>query len=618
MKMEEFRFLKPEWLWACAAILPLYFILIWDERRRARQMETFANPRVWQAIMPGYDSSARKRKVLALCLTVFFAFLALARPQWGLKEEVVHTTGLDVMVLLDVSNSMETEDVTPSRLKKAKHLLSGFLDQMSGDRVGVVAFAESSFVAVPLTTDHGYVREVVDLLGPASVSAQGTNIGAALSLARKSLERGSEDLLFIAAKTVTTHAVLILSDGEDHEKRAQKEAQELAKVGVKVYSIGFGTAKGGPVPARDQNGNLLTYKKDDDGKTVVSVLKPDDLMSIAKATGGNYWTASAEESEIQELVRELSGLNRSDYAERRRLVYEERFQYPLAFSLIFLIWEMSISLTRSERKKAIDLTTSAGAALATMLLLTWLVNDAHAETTGVLKSWETYQDNEAGIKALERGDIDEAKRAFGSAQARDPKRPELEYNQGVVQMQEGNVEEAIRRFEGAAKGAFQNGHPDLGAEAIFNLGVAQAKKGDKKEALKSYLQALETAEEVRRRSGGSSSVKPETKLEADVRKNIELLLKQDQNKQQKQQQGQNQEQKDKDQKKQEQQGENKEKDQEKEREAKETGGQKRFKSEKLSSEDAERVMAELSNRERELKAKMGQQKGRQQSNGKDW
>jgi Ca-activated chloride channel family protein len=619
----DFRFADPRWLTWLAGVPVLYFLLLWDERRRKKQMEQFADPHVWERILPGHDPGARSTKVLFLCLSLIFAILTLARPQWGMREEVLKTTGLDIMVLLDVSNSMETEDVTPNRLRKAKHWLSTFLDQVPGDRVGVVAFADSGYVAAPLTTDHGYVREVVDLLSPASVTAQGTNIGAALALARKSLERGSEDLLFSPTKSTTTHAIVVLSDGEDHEGQAKQAATDLSKFGIRVFTVGIGTGKGGPVPSRDLKGNLLTYKKDFSGQTVISQLKPDDLMDIAQAGGGKYWTASADERETEELASELSGMSRSEFAERKRLIYEERFQYPLAICLLFLIIEMSVSLTRKREEGQTSAIPAGATGTMALLALAFLFPSlSNANSAGIVDTWEAYQENEVGIDALKRGDFEAARRAFGAAQARDPSVPELEYNQGITQFQEGQVDEAIRRFEGAAQGAQQRRDSKLEAEALFNLGVAQAQKGEKKDALNSYLKALDSAEKARRQAG----VEEESQIEKDLRKNIELLQREDP-KQNQQQQQQQQEQQKKDQQqdqsqnqKDQSQGDPDQKDpkDQKQQRAQETGRQKRFKSEKLSAEDAERVMAELGNKERELKAKLNQQRGQYGRNPKDW
>jgi Ca-activated chloride channel family protein len=599
------RFVSPQWLWALLAVAAFYAAVVWDQRRRREQFGRFASPAVWKAIAPELDWDARLRKARALTAALAFLVLALARPQWGTHEEIVKVTGLDVMVVLDVSNSMETEDVVPSRLKKARHLIRSLLDRMSGDRVGVVAFAASSYVACPLTTDLDYVREQVEILSPQLVVNQGTDIGIGLETAARALDRGAEEApgdAKDAQNAPASRVVILISDGEDHEEKALEGAARLKEAGVRLYVFGVGTQKGGPIPTRDDQGKLHGYKRDRLGNPVVSTFKPDALMQVAASASGRYWNVTPEEPELEELLADLGALDRSEFAERRFVIYEDRFQFPLALAVILVFLELCLParllMPGASALLLLSLGLSARPAAAAPKFLT------EQPPVGA------YMENERGVDAFKDGKIDEAKKKFGAAQALDPSRPELQFNQGVIQLKEGDVDGAIEGFAGAARGAQGRESPRLEGEALYNLGGALTQKQDYSGAIRSYLGAIDAA---RRAEDGA--------LEDDARKNIELLIKKI--KQQKQQQ----QQRSKDGKSQDQQpqsGDEKEDkggEKEQAQRYKETPKDKRrdqFRSLKLSKEDADRVMAELSNRERDLQIKLNKQRGRPQSQQKDW
>jgi Ca-activated chloride channel family protein len=612
------KFASPAWLWVLAFLPIVYFLLTWDERRRKRQFGLFADPSVWSRVAPEADWGARLRKVRYWTLAMGFALLAMARPQWGSHEEVAKVSGLDIMVVLDVSNSMETEDVVPNRLKKAKHLVKSIAERLKGDRMGAVAFAGSAFLACPLTTDLDYLVDTVTILNPKMVTNQGTDIGIGLDTARRALERGAE-----AGEAVVpgSKSILLISDGEDHENGAVEAAGQLKKDGIKLFVVGVGTEKGGPIPVRDEGGTLMGYKRDRSNQPIVSSFRPDALTEVAGAAGGKYWNATVSEGEIEAILQEIGALNRSDYAERRYLVYEDRFQVPLLIAVLLMLLQISTParrLTVSERQTQLG-QFGKTAVTPIMLLLGFWATAAHADARKQ-PPLDVYLENEQGLKAYRDGKIEEAKKDFGTAQAKDPSIPELQYNRGAVQLQEGDLDGSIEAFAQAvqaAKTAPGGADEKLAGRSFFNLGSALSKKGDVNKAVQSYLGAIASAQAT-----------GDQELENDARKNIELLVQQQQQQKQKQQQDKkDQEQKDKkdqqdqknDQSQQGSQGQNK-KDQEKEQQSKyKDEPRKKFKSEKLSPEDADRVMAELAGKERELEMKLKQQHGKPTSSSqKDW
>jgi Ca-activated chloride channel family protein len=577
-------------------------------KRRKERFTRFASPMIWPSIAPELDWNARLRKGLLWVLALAFVMIALARPQMGSHAETAHVSGLDIMVALDVSNSMEVEDVVPSRLKKAKHLIRSLIDRLGGDRVGLVAFAGSSYVASPLTTDLDYVLETIEVLTPRSVTNQGTDIGIALETAARALDRGAEEL---TGSNANSRAVLLISDGEDHEGKGAEGAKKLKEAGINLFVMGVGTEAGGPIPVRDDEGQLHGYKRDVRGQSIVSSFKPDDLKKIADTAGGKYWMVTANENEIRDLLDALGLMSRSDYAEKTFMVYEERYQWPLAIAILLLILELCIPARRILPK--------AGAALLLALGLS-------AAGTGIPEAradgLRTYLENEKGVEALQKGKLDEAKKSLGTAQALDPSSPEIQFNEGLLQMQEGDSDSAVSSFDGAAQEAAKRGNSDLSGKAYFNRAGALSKKGDLDGAIQSYLSSIEMAQKAKN-----------ARLEDDARKNIELLFKeqqkqkqqqnqdqkkkQDQKQDQQQQQQQQQAQNDQDQKKQQQQQRQQGQQQQQEKQYQQNKKQE-FRSLKMSKEDAERVMAELSGREKELQGRLKKQRGQPSSTDKDW
>lgn len=606
------RFANPAWLWALLAVPAFFALFLLDRARREKRFALFADRALWDRIAPEFDPSAGIRKGIVLSLALAFVFLALARPQWGAREENVRITGIDVVVALDLSSSMDVEDIVPSRLGKAKHLTRTLVEQLQGDRVGLVAFAGSASLASPLTTDLSYILETLDILSPSTMGTQGSLIGLGLELSRRTLDRGAENSQK-DKNAPPSKAVVLISDGEEHDGSAAEAAKRLAANGARVYAIGVGTEKGGPIPSRDAQGNLFGYKRSPKGDPVVSSFRPRTLQEVAEAGGGRYWNATDQEVEIRELLDDLKGLTSGQIGERSYIVYDEHFQIPLAIALILLLLELSLPA----RRRAVGDLGRAAILLGGALL---------AAGSGTARAYpmESYSLNRQGVEAYQKGEFEEAKRKFGEAQALDPMTPEFEFNRGGAQFRQGDPKSAEGAFREAARRAREAGNIALEGRSLFNLGVAQSKGGDFKGAVESYIGAVEAA-----RAAGDADT------ERAARKNIELMVQQQQQ-QQKQKQDQNQDKQDQqkkdEQSQQEQQkqgqgkddpksGEKKdEQDQQGDQEKKQkkdpnapvedpSQSRKRFKSKNLTAEDAERVMAELGNKERELRERLNQQKG---------
>ncbi len=601
------KFATPIWLWALLAVPAIYWILIQVQARKRRQFEKFAKSETWRWIAPELDWGAKLRKMRFWILGFFFLILSLARPQWGIHEETVSASGLDIVLAMDLSQSMNVEDVVPNRLKKAKHIVRTLSQRLDGDRVGIIGFAASAYVACPLTTDIDYMLETIDTLNSGMVSNQGTDIGIALETSLRALERGAEENQKSGDnknQEIPSRSILLISDGEDHEEGTEDIAKKIKAEGISLYIIGIGTQKGAPVPVRDETGALRGYKKDLKGEPVISRFNPDFLQSLAKASGGKYWTATEGEQEVEELLENLGMLHRSQYADRKITTYKERYQIPLFFGILCFLLEISIAGYRV-------LTTRRTATAAVLFLL---ISGVPAEAAQ--PSLDVYLENQKGVDAFKNGKVDEAKQRFGNAQARSPSIPELHFNQGVVQAQQEEWDPSIAGFQQAARGAAEEKNPRLEGLSNFNLGNVYSKKGDIQNAVQSYVGAIRAAQAAK-----------DTKTEDAARKNLQLLIQQEQ--QQKSKGGQSSEnQKDQqskgnpsgDDNKDDQKNQNQKQQQSqkyKDSDSKDRRKQK-FKSEKLTPEDADRVMAELASREKELNAKLKKQRGNPQARRKDW
>ncbi len=611
MKILGVFFLYPKWLLACALVPVLYGAGLWLMARRKERFRRFAEETVWSRIAPDLDWALPRRKLFVWCFSVLFLFLTAARPQWGETEETLKTTGLDVMIVADVSNSMLAEDVVPSRMKKAQHFMRRLLERMQGDRVGLVAFAGNALLLSPLTTDLDYVAETVDALAPDSVTAQGTDIGAGLETALNALERGAEDNSEKESQIPVSRSIVLISDGEDNEDRIGELASNLKKENLKLYVFGVGTETGGQIPIRNPDGRTVGTKRDRSGQAVLTQFRSTSLEKLAKDSGGRYWKITPSENELDELATDLGSLARGEFAEKKVTIRKERFQWPLAIALLLLVIELGIPT-----RKILAVTR----ATAFILGVSGLGLSARPVRAGEFKA---YDENQKALEAFREDRISEAKDHFSRAQVENPRSSILRFNQGAIHLKEEKPADAAKVYGEAAEAAKREQIPSVAAAALYNQGVARTAEKNLEGAVESYLAALE-----------QNAFSPQPELEAKIRKNLELLFQaqQSQSKGGESQENdpQNSDQKEKSDKsksgknesdgdsgeKKDEKGEDESKDRQKK--IQETNGKREFKSEKLSPDDANRVMSELSRRDKDLQEKMKRMKGRPQALEKDW
>ncbi|MBF0432135.1 MAG: VWA domain-containing protein [Fibrobacteria bacterium] len=329
-----------EYFWFFLAIPVLVGFYFYAFRKKRKALERFAHIEMLKKLVGRISKRRQSLKAFLMILAVFFAVITLTRPQYGTKMELMKRKGIDVVIAVDVSLSMYAEDIKPNRLERAKHEIASFIDKLRGDRVGLVAFAGEAFLQCPLTLDYSAAKIFLEVLGPGLIGTPGTAIGSAI-------EKG----LSAFDPTERKYRVLVLlTDGEDHSGKAEKWADEAAKQGVTIYTVGIGSVSGVPIPIKDNVGNI-SYKKDRRGNVVSTKLDELTLQKIALTTNGKYFHAAPGRFQLEEVVEEINQMEKREMEGERFTQFEDRFQYPLAVTIFLVIIEMLISDRRKVKKK---------------------------------------------------------------------------------------------------------------------------------------------------------------------------------------------------------------------------------------------------------------------------
>jgi Ca-activated chloride channel family protein len=334
------RFGAPQFLWLLWLVPVLAGFFLYAFRKKRRTLARFAQVEMIRRMTGGISRGRQYLKAALILLVAGFAVLALARPQFGTKMELMRRKGLDVAVAVDVSLSMYAEDIKPNRMARSRQEIGKFVDRLAGDRVALVAFAGEAFLQCPLTSDYGAFRIFLDVLGPELIPTPGTDIAGAVETALKAFD----------PKDRKYRVMVLLTDGEDHSGRAEKMAEEAAKEGVVIYTVGIGLPSGVPIPLKDAQGNV-TYKKDRDGNVVTTKLDEVLLQKVALATGGKYYHADPGRFELGDVLREIEKMEKRELDSEKLNQYEERFQIPLGIALVLLVAEMLVSDRRKRRKE---------------------------------------------------------------------------------------------------------------------------------------------------------------------------------------------------------------------------------------------------------------------------
>ncbi len=334
--MDIVTFANKEMLWLLWIIPMLVLLFIINNLRRKRAKRKFASEIMIGILSPEASKFRLKLKFLMTVAALIFVIIALAGPRVGSKLKEVDKKGRELIIALDVSNSMLAEDVKPNRLEMARQSLHQLIRNLEDDKIGLIVFAGDAYIQIPVTNDYGAARLFLSSVNTDMVSSQGTSIGSAIELALRSFtpESGQN-----GASVSDSRAIIIITDGENHEEGIFKTAEKAAEKGVVIHTIGLGDPKGVPIPVRAGSNN---FRKDKDGNVVVSKLDESTLKRIASVTEGFYIRADQTGRALNQLINKLDELDSEQYTAKVFAEYQERYQYFLGFGLLLLLIEFLI------------------------------------------------------------------------------------------------------------------------------------------------------------------------------------------------------------------------------------------------------------------------------------
>ena len=334
-----FRLAQPQYLWLLL-LIPLLLLLFALSSERGRVLlKRFGNLQLLRLLMPDYSKYRGWVKIFIICTAIGFLSLGLARPQTGAKAKEVNRKGIEVIIALDVSNSMLAEDFTPNRLERAKMAISRLVDRMKDHRIGLIVFAGNAYVQLPITSDFVSAKVFLSSINTGIVPVQGTAIGSAITTSVQSFSQES----------TRSRALIIISDGENHEDDAVAAAKQAADLGIKVFTIGIGSPQGVPIPT---SGGML---KDKDGEVVMTKLDEAMLAEIAKVGNGFYTKATNTDLGLGALLDEIEGMDKEEFSAVVFQEYNELFMFLFAIAGILLLLEPLLLDRKNRLLNSIDI-----------------------------------------------------------------------------------------------------------------------------------------------------------------------------------------------------------------------------------------------------------------------
>lgn len=436
-------------------------VKIWSLASARKLLTQLIDASLIEKIFP-YQAWAKfsVRKAVLQIAGLGLVILALAGPEIGQKLQSIQTKGSNVFILFDCSSSMLAEDFKPNRMEKSKRILTGLLEKMHGNRVGIIAFAGNAYVYCPMTFDLSTARRFLKSIEAGMVPEPGTHIGDAIRLAAGRMP-GEKD----------SNAIVLLTDGEDHKSDPAGAAEEAKKAGIRIFAIGIGNPQGEPIPERDGSGNVTGYHKNSKGEVVLSKLGEETLSKIATGTGGSYFRASESEQEIDVLADQLAQMEKNPMMQKRSL-YENRFQWFLGAGLILLILGECLDF--------IPLKSARALAVFGLMILAALNSSDQVQAAGF------NQKIREGNKLYKREKYEEAAQSYDQAREARPSDVRANFNKGAALYKLQDWDRAKEEFQRSAVGNDAN----LNARSLYNLGNSFFQQKNYKEAAEAYKQSL--------------------------------------------------------------------------------------------------------------------------------
>ncbi len=510
-----FRFENPNYLYGLLIILLFVMLYLLFYFLGRRKLAKYGDRSLLLKLMPENSPTMKHIKFSILMLALACFIFATANPQIGSTLEKGTRKGVDIMICMDVSNSMLAEDIRPNRLEASKMAMSHFVEKLKGDRIGLVVFAGKAFVQLPITSDYAAAKMFINNVNTGIIREQGTDIGTALDLATVSMlsEQDDEKSATILNK-LNSKVIVVISDGEDHFQEATQLASEINKLGIVIHTIGIGSTRGEPIPVPGRSGNL-NYKKDQDGNTVMTRLNEQTLRDIATAGKGVYIHANNANMGFDLILEEIDKMFKSDLQEVTFARYENRYQVPLLIGVILLVIESLLFVVKPRWIKWFSVKENKFSMKNLLILMIFLgaAMTANAQTKQELQSIRKgnnlFKEAEKSRKIAEQYEADEKnlssrKATEELAKAEENyKKAEVEYrksmettkgydkahyNLGNTLYRRGNYDDAAKAFDYVAK--MESADKDLRAKSYHNLGNTLLYQKKYKESMEAYKNAL--------------------------------------------------------------------------------------------------------------------------------
>ena len=335
--MQLFRFAHPDFLYLLLLLPAVILLFILNEIRKRKALKRLGDVTLVSGLVPEMSGIRPVIKFILQLIAISSGIIMLSRPQFGSKIEDVKKLGVEVIIALDVSNSMLAEDIQPNRLTRAKQAITRLVDDLDNDKIGLIVFAGDAYIQIPITTDYISAKMFLSAINPNMVPKQGTAIGAAINLAARSFSPGDGK----------SKAMIIITDGENHEDDPVKEAEEAAKAGIVIHTIGIGSTDGVPIPLL--NNGKKDYLKDVNGNTVVTKLDEEILKKIALSTNGNYVRASNSNIGLDEIYAQIKKMKKQDLESTMYTEYNDQFQIFAALAILMLFADFIIMERKNRR-----------------------------------------------------------------------------------------------------------------------------------------------------------------------------------------------------------------------------------------------------------------------------
>ena len=563
-----FRFEDPIYLWLLVLIPVLALIRFVTYRSQKKKLRKFGDPKLLKELMPDVSRFRPSVKFWMLQAALALLIIMLARPQMGTKISQEKRTGIETIIALDISNSMLAEDIVPSRLDRSKMMVENLVDHFTNDKIGMIVFAGDAFVQLPITSDYVSAKMFLSSIDPSMIATQGTDIATAINMATSSFTQ----------EEGIGKAIIVITDGEDHEGGALEAAEAAKKKGMRVYVLGVGSSNGAPIPIPGTG----DYMKDNTGNTVMSALNEEMCKQVAAAGGGVYIHVENNSAAQQQLDNELDKLSKKETSTTVYSDYDEQFQAFGILALLLLIVEILLLDRRNPLLKRISLFGSKKA-VAAMFLLMAVSASAQSDRQYIRQ----------GNQQFKTGDFANAEVSYRKALEKNPRNPQAVYNLGNALLAQNKDSAAVVQFESAAK---LETNPMRKYQSFHNLGVICQSHKMYGEAIEAYKNALR--------------LNPD---DDETRYNLVLCQrqkqKQDQNQQNQDQQNQDDQKKD-DKKDQQQQDKDKQEQQKKQEQPKP----------QMSKENAEQLLNAAMQQEKQTQDRMkkAQQQPQRRSIQKNW